>query len=256
MGHLFNPQYMIQTFIYTTEDYDGEQVTISGREAHHIADVLRLGPGEMVRLIDGLGTAHICEITSIASKKIICSVIKTIKSGGEPTLKLSLAIGLSPEAKFDTIIEKGTEVGISRFIPILTEKGRVKIAEMSGLARKMERWRRVCEAAVKQSSRSVIPHIDPPLSFRDFLLSCRPAGTMLFHPGDRTESFYAADMTAIDEELTLVVGPESGFSGDEIESARNRGIRVMSLGDRVLRTETAAVVIPALVIYLTEVAKA
>lgn len=247
---------MIQTFIYSPEDYDGEQVTISGREAHHIADVLRLKPGEMVRLIDGNGLAHTCEITSAGSRKVICSVIKSTKGSGESTLRLTLAIGLSPEAKFDTIIEKGTEVGINRFIPILTEKGKIKVGDIGGVKRKMERWRRVCEAAVKQSGRSVIPFIDAPLSFRDFLLSCLPAGTFLFQLGDRSESFYSANLSAFEDEITVVVGPESGFTNDEIESARRRGIRIMNLGDRVLRTETAAVVIPALIIYLTESAKA
>lgn len=241
----------MQTFIYDPAGYDAEGIiTITGPEARHISSVLRLTKGALVRLTDGRGTAHICEIGDVGGKKVTCRVIKTVRGGGEPRLSLSLAVGLSTGAKFDTVIEKGTEVGVSRFVPLLTEKAKVKPVDKGAMTRKLNRWRRIAEAAVKQSGRSVIPEIDEPVSFDDYIASCDPAGTVIFHPADRADSLTEITGSATGDSLHLVIGPESGFSPGEMEMAAKRGIRAISLGDRVLRTETAGVVLAALVIYL------
>lgn len=247
---------MMQTFIYNPGDQTGDCITVSGAEAHHIASVLRLGPGDMVRLIDGRGTSHVCEISESRRRAVTCRIIKTLKNSGEPSLHLTLAIGLSGSAKFDVIIEKATEVGVSRFIPLLTEKARVKVGDRAAATRKMRRWRRVCEAAVKQSARSVIPDIAEPIAFDQFIEGIDPTEAILFHPGERVDDI--AGMTGLRERkrLTLIVGPESGFDRAETDAARSRGIALVSLGPRTLRTETAGIVLPALCIYYAGPVKA
>jgi 16S rRNA (uracil1498-N3)-methyltransferase len=243
---------MTQTFIFAQRDVKGNTIKIRGTEAHHISGVLRLGKGDMIRVIDGQGTAHICEIKSCASKAVTCAIVKTVKYGGEPGLDLALAIGLSTATKFDTVVEKGTEVGVSRFIPLSTEKGKVKIREQGSLTRRMNRWRRVCEAAVKQSGRSIIPAITPPLLFTDFIAACIPQETVLFHPESPPADFQNILSACGGKRLTIIVGPESGLSQSEVDLARERGIAILGLGERILRTETAGVVLPAMAIYLAE----
>jgi len=256
MGHLFGTRKMISTFIYRREDVSEAIIVIGGPEAHHISKVLRLGRGDMVRMIDGQGTAHVCEIAAVDSKKISCRIIKTLKNSGESSLYLTLAIGLSTATKFDIVVEKATEAGVSRLVPLLTEKGRVKTGDKGAVTRKMQRWRRICEAAVKQSGRSRIPHIDEPILLPEFLAGCDPAETVIFHPTDREDNIADAIKLSSVQKLTILVGPESGFSAGEIEVARSRGMTAISLGDRILRTETAGTVLPALMIYLWEKAKA
>jgi 16S rRNA (uracil1498-N3)-methyltransferase len=256
MGHLFGAVAMIPTFIYRDEDVAGDSIALTGSEVHHMIKVMRLVKGEMVHLIDGRGTGHICEIASIDGRKAECRIIKTIKNGGEPGLFLTLAIGLSTASKFDTVLEKGTEAGISRFIPLLTEKGKVKVGEKSAVSAKMKRWRRVVEAAVKQSGRSRIPEIMEPLSFGEFIGGCDKAETALFHPGDRSDNIPDLIDLKSKSTFTIIVGPESGLSSSELETAGERGIIKISLGPRILRTETAGIIIPAILIYMAEMVKA
>ena len=244
---------IMQTFIYKADDIEDDVITLKGAEAHHIARVLRLNEGELVRLVDGHGMAHVCEMVSTRGRQVTCRIVKSMKNSGEPRLYITLAVGLSTGSKFDTIIEKGTEAGVSRFVPLLTEKGKVRISEAALGARKVNRWRRIGEAAVKQSGRSVIPEIDPPISFSDFILISIPNETILFDPGGRFENIRKLIPLGEGPHLTLVVGPESGFSPTEMAAARERHIAVIGIGPRVLRTETAGVVLPALVVYLSEI---
>lgn len=240
---------VIPTFIFKSEDIKDDTVKIRGPEAHHIAKVLRMTKGEMVRVIDGVGMSHICEIKSASARTVTCGIIKTIRKGGEPKLDMALAIGLSSATKFDLVVEKGTEVGVSRFIPLITDQAKVKIKEQESLVRRMNRWRRVCEAAAKQSGRSVIPMISPPVIFGDFVSACIPEESVLFHPDGAFTT--PSDLLAAigTKRLTVIIGPESGFSTSEVETAKARKIPIFSLGDRILRTETAGIVVPALLIY-------
>ena len=247
---------MIQTFIYDPADRTDDLIVIGGSEAKHIASVLRLKPGEMIRLISGAGEAHICELSEVNPKQATCRIIKSNRNSGEASLSLTLAVGISSASKFDSVIEKGTEVGVSRFVPILSEKGKVKVSEEKGAAKKLERWKRVSEAAVKQSNRSVFPALEAPVSFDTFIKTCKPGQTVLFHPGKNSRSFGPVLSSLDSQELTIITGSESGFSPKEIERAEAVGIPIITMGERILRTETAAVIFAALAIYFFDSIKA
>ncbi|MCP4567677.1 MAG: 16S rRNA (uracil(1498)-N(3))-methyltransferase [FCB group bacterium] len=240
---------MMQSFVYNREHLDGRDIIIDGSEARHMTSVLRLQKGDTVRLIDGQGTAHISEIVEAGSKKVLCRIIKTLKLSGEPSLSLTLAIGLSTGSKFDMVIEKGVEVGVSRFVPLITDRGKVKVGDSSAVTRKLNRWRRVAEAAVKQSGRSVFPTIETPIALDDFLKTGEIESSILFHPDETAKGLLSVVESLQTAKLTVIIGPESGFSSAEIELAENHNIPIVSLGPRILRTETAGIVLPALIIY-------
>ncbi|MEZ5359089.1 MAG: RsmE family RNA methyltransferase [Candidatus Zixiibacteriota bacterium] len=243
---------MIQTFTFNPSDKDGDRIILSGPEAKHISSVLRLGKGDTVRLIDGTGEAHICEITELAQKSVICGIIKTTRNSGEAALSVTLAVGISTASKFDTVLEKGTEVGICRFVPLLTEKAKVKLENKSAIAKKLDRWNRVCEAAAKQSGRSKFPAISEPMSLADFISTINPEQAILFHPESETTNLNDFINTYNESSITVITGPESGFSKGEIELIKGKNIPIITLGDRILRTETAAIVCPSLLIYFKE----
>jgi 16S rRNA (uracil1498-N3)-methyltransferase len=242
---------LMHTFLFAPEDRSESQITIAGEEARHLFDVLRLHKGDMVRLVDGGGEAHICEIIESTKKNCVCSIIKSIRNGGEPRIRLTLAVGLSSASKFETVLEKGTEIGVSRFVPLYTQKGKVRQFDKATLTRKLKRWQRVCAAALKQAGRSRLPAVEMPIGFEEFISSCPAADTALFHPEGRNAFQHAQKLFRADT-ATLLVGPESGFSDEEIRLAREKDIPVISIGDRTLRTETAGIVIPALFIFLSD----
>lgn len=246
----------MHTFIYKTADKYDDIIYLSGTEARHASKVLRLPVGEIVRLIDGQGEAEICEIAKITAARIECRVIKKVRNSGEASLSVTLAAGLSQASKFDSIIEKGTEVGVREFVPLITEKGKVKLDKPGVVTRKMNRWQRVGEAAAKQSGRSILPFINEPISLEEFLEKSDSQSTILFHPDgiQITASEICSNIKG--NEITVITGPESGFSPDEISSVLRKNCAVYSLGDRVLRAETAGIVFSALAIYLFESAKA
>ncbi len=246
---------MIATFIYQRDNLVGENIVIGGEEGHHIARVMRLKSGDQVRLIDGQGTAHTCEIGDIKGDQVVCRIIKTTRFSGEPSIKLTLAVALSEAAKFKTIIEKGTEVGVSKFIPLYSEKSKINLSASAIVKRKMSRWQRIATAAAKQSGRSVIPTIDQPEEFSAFIKRCNPEVSCLFHSPSQMSLTDLVSKTSDLNEVVSIIGPESGFSPTEIELAGSNQVAVVSLGDRILRTETAGVVIPSLIIYLRDAVK-
>ncbi|MDD4050766.1 MAG: RsmE family RNA methyltransferase [candidate division Zixibacteria bacterium] len=252
MANLYHPSNMIATFIYDPADCDGRTIILKGPEAHHLAAVLRMKPGETVRLIDGRGMAYLCEIKETESKRVECNIIESIRDSGEPLLDLTLAIGLSTGFKFDLVVEKGTEVGVSRFIPLVTSKGKIKRVELDTMQMKIARWRRIAESAAKQSGRSVVPIVDPPQALATFIQTCLPQDTLLFHPGGTACNSVDCFGTISKDKLTLLVGPESGFSPEEIALVESRRIPIVGLGERVLRTETAGIVLSAVAIYSHE----
>lgn len=241
---------MNNTFFYSPTDREGEAIILTGPETKHMITVLRLKKGDTARLIDGAGNAHWCEIVSVSPRQVVCRIIKSMKNGGEPARLVTLAIGLSTGFKFDTIIEKGTEIGVSRFVPLLCEKGKVKLEKPSAWSRRLSRWQRVARAAVKQSGRSVLPAIDEPVILSDFLVRCRAESTFLFHPEGKAGDYISTLLSFPGSETTIITGPESGFSSGELSAAQAGGINIFSLGDRILRTETAAIVIASLTVYI------
>ncbi|NMC45162.1 MAG: 16S rRNA (uracil(1498)-N(3))-methyltransferase [candidate division Zixibacteria bacterium] len=251
MADVYGTVRMIPTFIYDPATAGDGFIVLDGAEAHHLASVLRMKAGETIRVIDGSGTAFLCEIVEIGRKQVRCRIIETQKASGEPRLKLTLVIGLSTSLKFDMVIEKGTEVGVSRIVPLVTSKGRIKRVDSESGQRKASRWRRIAEAAAKQSGRSVIPSIESPQGVEAFIAACRPEESVLFHPDGLGRWSDSLDKLP-GNHLTILVGPESGFSPEEVALAEKRNIPVVGMGDRVLRTETAGIVLSALAIYSYE----
>ncbi len=213
-------------------------------QAHHVADVLRLRPGQRIVLFDGGGTDYVVELTVVGSGAVEGKIIDRLTAARSP-LRLILVQAVPKGAKMDLIVRMGTEVGIDLFVPVLTRRA---IAHPA--AERVERWRRIAAAASSQSGRSTVPAIEAPRPFADIwpLLS----GSVILMPweGERAQSIAAALAAARGvAAVALLVGPEGGWDPVEVEAARAQGARVISLGPLTLRTETAGVVAAAMVLY-------
>ena len=175
-------------------------------------------------------------------------ILATVRNFGEPMVKLTLAVGISAGGKLDQIVQQGTELVVTRFVPVITEKSKVRLDDDRRARNRVRRLERVALAATKQCRRSYRPDIATPVGLADFLTNVDDESLKLaFHPDQNAGRL--ADLVPGDDikRVIALVGPESGFSDNEMELARAAGFSVVTLGERVLRAETAGPVICALV---------
>ncbi len=236
---------------YAPPDHrDGDIIVLPAEEARHAHRVLRLDRGALVVVIDGLGTACRGEISSITGRRVTVRVHAELRDYGEAAVHLTLAAGLSVGSKFDSVVQRGTELGVKRFVPLITDKSRVKMDDPKRARVRLTRLEKVALAAVKQCRRSALPSIAYPVTLAGFLEEYEPDNIgLVFHPSSKSRPLDRCPLEESAKRITLLVGPEAGFSDDEFELALANGFIPVGLGERILRTETAAPVAVALVMY-------
>lgn len=224
----------MRTFLIDPRNIRRGKVHINGDEFHHAVFVTRLKIGEILRGIDGKGREYLLKVCEINPSKriLIGDIIQVRDSVADSPFKLSLAFGLVKNPRIDYLIEKATEVGVTEFIPMITERSIVKSLE------KKERWIKIAISAVKQSGRVTIPEISDPVGFEE-VLSMRDS----FEQGLVASPTSEKSLRDIDlrDRVLLLIGPEGGFTPEELSKAQNKGFEPFSLGQRILRTETAAI---------------
>ena len=213
-------------------------LTIDGEEFTHLTHVMRMREGDALRVVDGAGHAYDAVITTITRHEAHCRITAGYERLHEPSRELTLAAGmLKNPSRFDYLVEKAVEIGVSRIVPLLTERTIPRRG-------KRERWQKLCVAAMKQSGRCVLPRVDEPVPLEKFLDSCRAPLKLI--PHQEAPLPLAVALTSGSGGAALCIGPEGGFSDGEIVAARAAGFQPVSLGERRLRAETAAVVACAL----------
>ena len=233
-----------------------EVVKIVGDDVHHIAKVMRFQPGDQVICSDGKGNDVLARIDSIQAREVLCSIESTLTETAEPNVQLILAQGLPKADKMELIIQKGTETGISSFIPFTSQRTIVKLDQKKE-QKKLERWDKIAKEAAEQAHRSKIPTIHPVFSWKELLDWMEGKLVLIAYEKENTMKLSKALADAIKntpqlKEAVLVIGPEGGFSEEEILQAEQRGAISVSLGKRILRTETAGLVGAANIVYHLE----
>lgn len=231
-------------FFIPLEVFETEQISFPAETAHQMARVLRLQAGEQVVVLDGSGREALVELTLVERESVEGRVCKRYKNQAEPLVTLRLFIGLTQREKFEWILQKGTEVGVTTFIPVITQRSLVQTA-----GQKMDRWQRIVKEAAEQSGRGIVPKVLPAVPFET---AAGQAGQFDLSLAAWEQEKSLALTTALagaraGGRLALLIGPEGGLSVEEIEMARACGWQPVSLGPRILRMETAAVVAAALI---------
>jgi 16S rRNA (uracil1498-N3)-methyltransferase len=212
-----------------------------------MARVLRLRVGDHVLLLDNSGREHEVELTALSATAAQGVLIASSEGASEPNVRLVLYQALIKGQRFDWVLEKGTELGVAAFVPVLSSRSLVRPAEAS--AARLERWRRVVVEAAEQSGRCRLPEISLPLLFEE---ACASATGLRILPWEGEREVSLDDLLAGEEAVAVVslfIGPEGGFPLEEVRLARRLGVRTVSLGRRILRAETAAIVAAALVLH-------
>lgn len=215
----------------------GSQITLSKQASHHIGQVLRRKPGQLLHVFDGTGGYYPAEVMSVDKRAVVVNTGNLVNDKRESPLSITLAQGISRGQHMDFTIQKAVELGVRRIVPVLTEHGNVRLDEQR-TDKRLVHWRKIIISACEQCGRNFIPEITEPVAFTDWLGQEQAALKLILEPASAM-SLNSLNMPEGD--VSLLSGPEGGFSAGEVESADFAGFQPVRLGPRILRTETAAV---------------
>ena len=238
-------------FFVPKENILNDKIIISGEDVSHIKKVLRMNTGDGLTLCDGKGINYDAVIDSITDGKIECRVISENKSETEANIEVTLFQGIPKAAKTDYIIQKTTELGIVRIVPVAMSRCVAKIDNAKDAAKKQQRWQKIAQEAAKQSGRGIVPVVDIPISF-DKAVEMLLQNDIYFSPYECEEqnslkSVLTSKNNA--KKIGFIIGPEGGFDLKEIEKLKEKNIPTITLGKRILRTETAGEAVLAMTMY-------
>ncbi|MBD5106440.1 MAG: 16S rRNA (uracil(1498)-N(3))-methyltransferase [Lachnospiraceae bacterium] len=242
-------------FFVSPEQIQGNRIIISGKDVNHIKNVLRMKTGEEINVKTGMdGKEYRCGIWEFTEDEVICELYFIKEEDVELPVKVYLFQGLPKSDKMEWIIQKAVELGVYEIIPVASKRAVVKLDEKKAKS-KVARWQGISEAAAKQSKRAVIPQITLPMSFREALAYCRDMDVKLIPyelAKDMEQTRKAIEGIEKNQSVAVFIGPEGGFAEEEIKEAKEAGMLPITLGKRILRTETAGMCILAFLLYQLE----
>lgn len=247
MRHLFLPP----------EQISGDTALILGNDHQHLARVLRVKLSESLVLLDNAGNAFEAVVEAVEKNQTRARITGRREPLPEPPVFLSVAQALGKGDKLEQVLQHGTEAGASRFMPVRAERSVVDIPA-NRVADRLIRWQQIAKGAAEQSGRSRIAEVTLPVTFADMLVRAQSPGTLglLLHPDTESQTLssclHQAEQTG---QILLAVGPEGGWSPAEVSAARAANLSLISLGPRILRTETAALIAISQILYHMEISR-
>ena len=232
---------------------DKKSLALSPEETRHLRDVLRLSTNDEIYVFDGGGREFQCSVETIGKNSTGVRVVSEVEPARpESPLNLTLAIALLKGEKFDLVIQKATELGVREIMPLDTDRSDVRLSDEREQKR-VTRWRRIALEAAKQAGRAFVPEVRSPLSLNSLLTSSfegedlsTPTRLMFSEREGRSLADHSNDFAELPAGIIAVVGPEGGWTDEELKLGRDAGWKIVTLGGRTLRAETAAIVIVAL----------
>ena len=211
--------------------------------ASQVRSVLRMQPGDTLTLLDGTGEAAQVKLTAVGREEVVGHITARLPVTTEPRTRLMLCVGLLKATKFEWVVQKGTEIGVSAFVPIRCARSMVEDVS----AAKLARWRTIATEAAEQSYRGCVPDLASPLPFADVLAGIAPPAVALLADENLAHTptpnrTIAQALASLPMTIHLFIGPEGGFTVDEVRQAQHHGVQLVTLGPRILRAETAAIV--------------
>lgn len=231
-----------------------KEIIITGNDVNHMKNVLRIKPGELVKISDGNGIEYECSVNRYESENAILNILNGFKSNSELSSKIYLFQGLPKSDKMELIIQKAAELGAYKVIPVTTKRAVVKL-DPKKAAKKVERWNAISLSAAKQSGRSMIPEVEQVMSFSEALQYAKQMDLILF-PYELAEGMSVTKeiISTIkpNQKIGVFIGPEGGFEEEEVRKAEEIGAHPITLGKRILRTETAGLTVLSILMYQLE----
>lgn len=245
---------MPKFFIKTENLKENEEIWITGSDVNHIKNVLRKKIDDKINICNSdTQKNYECVIKNIEGNKIVCKILDEVKSLAESNLNITIFQGLPKSDKMELIIQKATELGVKTIVPVITKRTVIKLKDKDK-QNKVDRWRKIAEVAAKQSGRDIIPTIENIINIADIKFDEFDKIFVLYENEEKISIKDEIEQLKNDnkEELNIgiVIGPEGGFAESEIEQLRlNQNVSVVTLGKRILRTETVALVVSGILMY-------
>ncbi|MEX2245564.1 MAG: 16S rRNA (uracil(1498)-N(3))-methyltransferase [Dehalococcoidia bacterium] len=234
---------MTRRFYVEPPALDADDVRIEGALAHRLSRVLRLRAGDEITLFDGTGSDSLVRLASVSERVTAGEVIAREASAPEPRVRVHLYQSITKGERFEWLLEKATEAGVSRFVPLITARSVVKTP--GGRAR-VDRWRRIAVEAAEQCGRGRVPEVEAPQPFAEALEAAPGLRLLPYEEAPGSEMNIRAALDAHSEraarDVSIFIGPEGGYEAAEVARAKDAGAVVVTLGRRVLRSETAGLV--------------
>ena len=244
----------MQNFFVYDSQVQGENIYIEGTDVNHIVHVLRMKVGEEVSVHDDVNRKYLCRIEKLLEERVVLSIVEQQESDTELSCPIYLFQGLPKGDKMEWIIQKCVELGVHAIVPVATKRAVVKLDEKKA-QKKVNRWNAIAESAAKQAGRALIPQIATCISFVKALRMCNGLDAALI-PYEKAEGMqHARDQVRAlhgKHSIGIFIGPEGGFEESEIEAARAAGAIPITLGHRILRTETAGLTMLSILMFELE----
>jgi 16S rRNA (uracil1498-N3)-methyltransferase len=246
-------------FFVSPSMIQGDVVTLVGRQSHQIVNVLRMRPGDHIVVLDNSGWEIEIQLTAVEGRAVQGEVLRRRLAGGEPRIKISLYQGVLKSRHFEFVLQKCTELGVVEYVPIITE--RCVISDLDDVEKKHERWESIIQEAAEQCRRGRRPTLKPAMLLSQACERSRHQGGLSLIPWEEEKTLGLRDRLRTPPQgrsggwppmtVNLFVGPEGGFTRQEIEMAQGYSLMPVTLGPRILRAETAGLVAAAAILYET-----
>lgn len=238
-------------FFVDPANVQGSSIIITGDDVNHITKVLRLSENDIIMVCDGDGKDYKVAIRNLSKKEVVTEIMEEIPCLTEPPVKVVLFQGIPKASKMEYIIQKNTELGISEIVPVMTHRTVVKIEDKKAEMNKLDRWQKVALEAAKQCNRGRVPVISQPVRFDEAVE--RLAGMNIkIMPYEKENGLGLKSLLQSNvkpETIGILIGPEGGFEESEVENAHKKGVSTVTLGPRILRTETAGAAVLSILMY-------
>lgn len=247
-------------FFVNKENIQDKKILITGEDVNHIKNVLRKNLKDTIEICDAQNGANfLCEIEEMQKDEIICKIIENLENESEPSTYVHIYQGLPKSDKMELIIQKSVELGVSEITPTNMSRCIVKL-DSKDARKKVERWQKISEVAAKQSGRDIIPTINNICNLSEIINQCKEYDAILLAYENEKENKLKNEIQKLKEiqskkeklKIAVIIGPEGGLAPEEVEKAKQNGIKIITLGNRILRTETVALNILSIIMYELE----
>ena len=247
----------MQKFFVKANQIENNIITIIDQDVNHIKNVLRMKKDEELEIgVPELQINYLCKIFELQSDSIKCEIIKELKKNTESNIKVSIFQGLPKSDKMEWIIQKSVELGVYEIIPTQMKRSVVKLTDKDKI-KKVERWQKISEVAAKQCKRDYIPNVKEVASLKDIEKICNNYDILLVAYEEEKENSLKDELKKINKnseeiKIAIVVGPEGGLEQEEVEFLKTLGVHIVTLGKRILRTETVCLQVLSNIMYELE----
>lgn len=236
-------------YFCSDESIKSNNVVVTGSDARHLKTILRAHIGDVISIVTD-SHEYTAEIVQIENDDIVCSLQDEVMKNSETNINITLCQGIPKKTKMETIIQQNVEIGVKTFIPLITERTVVKLNEKDRELKKLDRWQKIAKESAKQSKRNRVPRVENITTVKELVNRLKSEDVEIIVPYELEDVKLLKDVLVdTKKNYYIVIGPEGGFDIKEIEMFKEIGAHIVTLGKRILRTETAGLVTSSVVLY-------